>query len=655
VDDDKKRQILIRLSEDHVLAHDVLFRHRHPNATPEFHHDMIDVWHGQGQHEIFLVFRGGAKSTIAEEGICIDTSFRRFKNVLILGNNFDRAAERLHAIRHEFEQNEYLGELFGDQRGSIWGDEALELANGCYLQALGRGQSLRGIKHNSDRPDFLFWDDIEDKESVRTPEGRRKTNLWFLNDLLPAMNTDFHKTRGAATPLDPEALPMELSRPGTGFRPHVYPIEHLDAEGKRTPTWPDREPLDVIDQRIVRATNTGTLREYRMEYMCQAEAPEEKPFKQEMFRIEPQVRTWQAVYCMYDPARTVNRTSATTGFAAWSWFANRLVIWDAWARMLMPDEIIKHMFDFHEEFRPTVVGVEEDGLNEWLLQPIRHEQVRRGDMLPMTAVKAPKGKIDFIRGLQPFFTAREILFARQLPDLQSQLLAFPTGRIDCPNALAYALRMRPGAPVYDDFGNANVQEDLQSYGPSPIYLALNATSSMVTGVLCQFSDGVLRVLWDIAREGDPATVLPDLIREATQEAGQSIRLVAGPQHFDRYVNVGLLQAARRIPMEMRKGTTPDMGRTEIAGMMKRERRGAASFLVSDRARWTLNALAGGYARAMLKGGMLAPYAVENVYRHLMEGLEGYAGTLRLGSPDEERDDIQYATTPQGRRYVSALR
>jgi hypothetical protein len=49
------------------------------------------------------------------------------------------------------------------------------------------------------------------------------------------------------------------------------------------------------------------------------------------------------------------------------------------------------------------MGVEEDGLNEFLMQPIRQEQVRRGMMLPVEGVRAPIGKIDFIRALQPFF------------------------------------------------------------------------------------------------------------------------------------------------------------------------------------------------------------------------------------------------------------
>ncbi len=78
-------------------------------------------------------------------------------------------------------------------------------------------------------------------------------------------------------------------------------------------------------------------------------------------------------------------------------------------------------------------------------------------------------------------------------------------------------------------------------------------------------------------------------------------------------------------------------------------------LVSDQARWTLNAFAGGYARVLLKAGVLADYAEEGPYRTLIEGLESFAGKLELGySTAEEADATFNAVTPAGRPYRSML-
>lgn len=644
---------LLKLSANRRLAHQVLFRHRHPNATPEFHGEIIDDFHGPERNVCTIAFRGSAKSTLAEEGLVIKACYREIQHALIVGASYDKAAERLHAIRRQFEKNDALRTLFGDLRGQPWGDDKIELSTGITLQAMGRGQAIRGTKNEDIRPDFILADDIEDAESVRTPEGREKVQAWFFAELLPSGDEPTLRVRMLANDMHPECLANRLKLPGSGFVVRVYPWEYIDAEGARSATWADRYSLETIDKKKRQLYSLGRGAEYEKEYMCHSESPADKPFKQEMFRTEAQVRTWQAVYAMFDPARTVSRTSATTGYACWSWIANRLVVWDAWAKMLLPDQIITEMFTVDEEFRPVSIGVEEDGLNEFLMQPIRQEQVRRGVTLPVKAMRAPKGKMDFIRGLQPFFNAREIWFAKPLPELQAQLLSFPTGRIDAPNALAYALKMRPGAPIYDDFTSLSVGDALAPAPGRPAWLCLNATPAITTAMLVQLVDGAVRIYADWVREGEPAAILPDIIKEASLAAGRAVQLVAGPHHYDRYTNSGLVQAVRRIPMELRRGVGPELGRPELRALLRRQTRGMPALMCSSGARWTLNGFAGGYCRAMLKQGILADYAEEGVYRTLLEGLESFAGLLALGSPDEDRDDVNYATAANGRRYISA--
>lgn len=648
--------VLRKLNADRVLAHQVIFSHRHPNLTPPFIADMILAWHSPDPRLLFEVFRGGAKSTTAEEAILLKAAFREIRNYLIVGSTKDRAYERLHAIRYEIEQNERLAEVFGDLRGPTWGDGELVLSNNVRLLAMGKGQSLRGVKYLDARPDGVFGDDLEEPEDVRTPEARERLLNWFLFDLIPALDVNTAHARVAATPLDPEALPAQLIRAGWTHR--KYPVEYIDDQGNRRATWPDREPLEKIDERKLAATRVGKLRQYNQEYMCESEAAGEKSFKSEMFRVEPQIRTWQAVYGFLDPARTVKDSAAHSGFAAWSWLGNRLVVWDAWGRHLMPDEQVKALFDFNEEYHPAWIGVELDGLEEFMLQPIRQEQARRGIMLPLKGVRAPTGKIDFIRGsLQPFFNAREIWFAKDLPDLKAQLQSFPTGKIDIPNALAYAVRMRSGAPMYDDFGGRHVQEELTQVRGKPLWLAMNATNAMVCAVLLQPVDGALRIYADWMREGEPKAVFDSIMAEAQLEAGAPPRLMMGPLHFDQYNNVGLRQAAMKKMLDVRKGVTPDVGRPEIRGLLRKEVRTLPALMVAARARWTANGFAGGYARMLMKGGMLAEVAEEGPYRLVMEGIESFAGLLKTGvsDDDDEAAELHYDYTSGGRKYISALR
>ena len=99
-----------------------------------------------------------------------------------------------------------------------------------------------------------------------------------------------------------------------------------------------------------------------------------------MFTVKPAVHTWEPVFAFYDPARTVKASSATTGWACWSWIRNRLVVWDGGAEFWKPDEMIDHMFKLHEEFSPVLIGVEQDGLHEFIMQPLRQEQLPEFDL-----------------------------------------------------------------------------------------------------------------------------------------------------------------------------------------------------------------------------------------------------------------------------------
>lgn len=642
-------ELILKLGRNRLLAHQVLFAHRHPDATPQFHHEMIDLWHSATPKALVMAFREGGKSTIAEEAFVLGSCYTLFHNAIIIGSTEKRACERLRAIKHEIELNEMLIELFGFQMGKVWNEAEIILANGVRIIAVGRGQSLRGTKHLHYRPDFAFCDDIEDKEHIVTPDARDATQAWFMDELLPCLDRNA-RIRMNATPLDRDSLPMRIQN-WSAWQTRVYPIEYKDGQGARQPTWPARYPLKWIDAKRKEYEDAGDLEGYAREYLCVAEDPRAKLFTSSMFKVEPRVRTWQPAFAMYDPARTVRETSATTGWAVWSWIGNRLVVWDGGGGVWKPDEIVDHIFKIADEYQPVLIGVEEDGLNEWLKQPLRHEMTRRNFLLALEAQKAPKGKIAFIEGLQPYFLAGEISFAKPLPELSRQFLSFPTGRIDGPNALAYALRMRPGRAVYDNFSSANVVDDLPVRSRVPVWLCLNADGRQTTAVACQVVDGALHVLNDYVREGDPGAVLRDIVVAATLDCGE-LRLVAGGQHYATYDRLGLRGAVAKIPAELRRGSAVEMGREQIRQLFRLQVHGQGAVLIGTSARWTLNALAAGYARVVDKRGQLGSEARPGIYRTLMEGLEAFTALMNVGMLAEDKPNIR--VTEGGQRYVSAL-
>jgi hypothetical protein len=648
-----RAEVIEKFRGDRLLAHETLFEHRHAVDAALFHKELIEDFWSDEDRQVTLGFRGCGKSTHLEEGIALAACEGAFRNCIIIGSSETRAKDRIAAISRELLLNELLVQVYGRQEGATWTQTELVLASQRRILALGRDQDIRGIKYLDWRPDLVVVDDFEDKDNVQTTEGRRKTLRWFLAELLPACDPK-RKIRVYGTPMDAESVPMKLQK-DAGWKTKVFPIVYRDALGEEQASWPAQYPMDWIEKERKTYVQLGQGDVWEREYMCNAEGDQHRTFQAEWIRVVPQQRTWQSVWAMFDPARTMGRGAAMTGALVWSWIGNKLVVWEDRTGLKRPDQIIDEIFDIDEKYSPVEIGVEEDGLHEWINQPLRHEQIKRSRVVPIRPMRAPtrsgRGAIganvkdDFIASLQPFFRAGEIEFACEMPELRQQLISFPRGRKDGPNTLAYALIMRPGIPVYDGLVPAeHVQERIIVDTREPLWLAVNATGAFTAAVLVQIGSGRMAILADWVREGDPGAVAADIIREASLESRSWLRITAPGPHFDQWNNFGLVQSLRAIPVEVTRAGDLLRGRDYLRKEMGRLTRGAPAFRIAQTARWTLGAIAGGYAR---KPGANEPEP--GIYRTIMEGLECWAGLMSRPGVDETPGP-GHAFTADGRMY-----
>jgi len=649
-----KEAYILRLMAEPWLAHQILFKARHPASTPAFHLEIVALWHSSTPKVLIQAFRGAAKSTLAEEAIIVQALFRQYHNGIILGETYERAVERLRAIKHELETNPIIQNLFGGQVGTTWAESKIVLTNGVIIQAFGRGQSLRGSKHLDYRPDRAFADDIENEDSVVSPEAIEKTKVWLMATVLPALEPDA-LVRINGTPLHPRSVICQLAQ-DPAWICRVYPILYKDDAGAERAIWPERFPLADIEKKRADYQRLGMANSFAQEFMCQSEDPATKPFSEGLIRVDASlVRTWHAVYACVDPARSVRSTSASTGVAIWSWLGNRLIVWDAFAGFWMPDEIVKQIFEIDSTYSPVTIGIERDGLEEFILQPLRHEQLKRGYSIPIRALRAPEGKIAFISGLQPYFKAGEVVFAKECKQAREQFLNFPSGRIDIPNALAYALALRGGQPVYDNFNAAHVAIALATNPRRPLFLAVHSDGRCTACVLVQVLDGQLHVLADRVREGEPALYLGDMIQELTLglPADRPPRFVIPPGHYASFSAVGLRAALRALQAEHTRGGDITVGRNVLNDHLARLAHGRPALQVAQAARWTLNGFAGGYHRELAKSGTLTAEPTQNAYRVLFEALESFAAILQTAARDDEDMQPHYDYTPDGRRFITS--
>ncbi len=239
--DEMKLALLGKFHADRYLAHDYLFPTRRKNESPEFHKNVLELFYSPAQFCLAEAFRGGAKSTLVEEYTILSILFKDFKFAIIVGNSYERACERLAAIKHELESNEEIIELFGTQVGPVWSADVIVLTNGARIQAFGARQSLRGAKHMNDRPDLAVIDDLEDEDMIATEAARHKTRRWFDGALVPAL-VPTGKIRMVGTPLHPKSL-LEEKRNSSQWKSVVIPISYINENGSEVSSWPSRFPM----------------------------------------------------------------------------------------------------------------------------------------------------------------------------------------------------------------------------------------------------------------------------------------------------------------------------------------------------------------------------------------------------------------------------
>jgi hypothetical protein len=435
-----------------------------------------------------------------------------------------------------------------------------------------------------------------------------------------------------------------------------FPICYIDEEGVERATWPERFSMEWINKLRAQYAADGALTEWEQEYMCRSESADTKTFKPEMITVAEVKQTYIAKKVIVDPARTVNqKTSAQTGYAVQSWVGTRLIVHDAYGRFHRPDEIVSEMFKLNEEHQPVEIAVEVDGLEEFLMQPLRNEMLKRGTVLPIVPIRAPKDKDTFITGLQPFYIAHEAVHAKVLPELNAQLLAFPKGRKDILNALAYAPRLRIGQPVYPDFNDAHVAEALELDKKRPAYFCVSARDTITTGVLLQYFDGAIRVFADWVAPGPPLDTFKNMVEEASIYAGLKLDIITPLEQFEKYTGMGLPGAARLARLEIKPGATAATCQGNLKDYLRKTIRSEPALLIDMEARWVINGFAGGYARKVNSAGVMQNFPDDNQYRIVIEAIESFAGWFGALQSDVDNDpNKRYDTTKDGRRFLTTL-
>lgn len=421
-----------------------------------------------GTHTLVLLPRGFSKTTIC--GIAdslYDICYGLVQLAAYVSHAAPHAETQLENVKRELEANSRIIHDFGILKperssGLHWSVDLFETTNRCAMVARGAGAQIRGLNLQGIRPQKVKVDDVEDRESVSTEEQRKKFRIWGYGDLLPCLPA-----------LDPLATMLVI---GTVLHPAsllmtwagdpkftVVRFGALDRAGK--PLWPENMSFARLEAEKRSFARAGELPTYYLEYFNTVRAEETQIFQQRYFRYGPPDPAegpliW-SVYC--DPAISESKKadSSVVYAVGISLKSGRIYVPQPWAmRGAKPRDIIDAFFNYSKRYGALHHGIEANQYQAALIHLIRAEMFRKKHYFEVLPVihGSKTSKFTRIKGvLQPRYANGYIQHYVPIPELESQLLDFPTGvHDDHPDGLAGAIALLD--PVAGAASNENADQ-----------------------------------------------------------------------------------------------------------------------------------------------------------------------------------------------------
>ncbi len=238
--------------QSHSLFFNVYFSDYVKFPTAKFQKQMFYLTEKESSREVFIVaFRGSAKSTIFSLSYPIWAMIGKQakKFIVILSQTQNQSRLILNNIKRELETNQLLLKDYGNlaETSREWSTSSLDIAKlGTRITAASSGETIRGLRHGSYRPDLIICDDVEDIASVKTLDNRQRTYEWFTSEVLPL--GDFGtRLIVVGNMLHEDSLMMKLNdyNDNQGWHSSFMKYPLIDDDG--VVLWPEKYTPEAIE------------------------------------------------------------------------------------------------------------------------------------------------------------------------------------------------------------------------------------------------------------------------------------------------------------------------------------------------------------------------------------------------------------------------
>lgn len=461
-----------RLRSDYAAFVDYYFPHWTVNpetgkATPcaQFHIDAANkILKNRNLKAGFMWHRGAAKSTNMDVFVPMWLMIQEHReiNVMVLvGKSEDNAKTLLGDIQAELQYNQRYIADFGEQyNAGSWEEGEFVTRSEVAFFARGRGQSPRGLRYRSHRPDYVVIDDLDDDELVESPARVSKLFDWVRSALFGTLDGGRGRFFMVGNLIAKNSVLAKWCEIKTV---HVTRVNIYDRAGRVS--WAAKWAHDEVKQ----LEAVAGYRAFQKEYMNNP-IIEGAVFKNEWIRWgkRPAWSKFSEIVLYIDPSFRGSTKNDYKAAKLWGKVGTTLYHLRAFVRQCSVAEMVRWCYDLYEWARAQGIAVrwymEANFMQDTILDEFRREGELRGYQLPITGDKRKKpDKFQRVEAISPLWERGFVIYdesQRDDPDMLAgidQTLAFEKG-----------MRGHDDAPDADEGAIWILQRDtrVQSFTPS---------------------------------------------------------------------------------------------------------------------------------------------------------------------------------------------
>ena len=461
-----------RLRSDYAAFVDYYFPHWTVNQetgknTPcaPFHVEAANkILKNRNLKAAFQWHRGAAKSTNMDVFVpmWLMIQERREINVMVLvGKSEDNAKTLLGDIQAELQYNQRYIHDFGEQYNvGSWEEGEFVTRSEVAFFARGRGQSPRGLRYRSHRPDYVVIDDLDDDELVESPARVAKLFDWVRSALFGTLDGGRGRFIMVGNLIAKNSV---LAKWCEIKSVHVTRVNIYDNKGNISwaAKWTPQEVREIED--------VAGYRAFQKEYMNNP-IIEGAIFRNEWIRWgkRPAWSKFSEIVLYIDPSFKGSTKNDFKAAKLWGKSGTTLYHLRAFVRQSSVAEMVRWCYDLYEWCREQGISVrwymEANFMQDTILDEFRREGELRGYQLPITGDKRKKpDKFQRVEAISPLWERGFVVYDETQKDDPDMLAG-----IDQTLAFEKGMRGHDDAPDADEGAIWMLQRDTRakSFNPS---------------------------------------------------------------------------------------------------------------------------------------------------------------------------------------------